>query len=113
MSDHDTKKARLALVCDYLRSKNDPVGYINDEIGIPEVGRHRCDARVEADWMLNCIEAMEFSQVGEWLADRLIAGYLEKAEQWKSERKIEDRSTLERMCAESRTEHKIRLSLVT
>jgi hypothetical protein len=87
---------QIALVTDYIRSKDDMAGYINDVIGIDNVGRSHSERRKEAEFFCATAEAMQFDQLGEWLVDKLVCAYFDKAIEWKWNQTKKHVSTIER-----------------
>lgn len=78
-----TRAQRIALVADYLRSKEDKAGWINDYIGIENLKRTQAQQDEEADFFLDTAEAMQFDQIGEWVVNKIVDHYLPQAEQWR------------------------------
>lgn len=81
----------LALVCDYLRSRKNPDSYINDEVGIPQVGMTPELAASTARAWLDIAEAMNFAALGEMFCEQLVRAYLPNAQAWKEDQAAAER----------------------
>lgn len=90
------RAAQIAIVMDYLRSREDVDGYISDYCGIDCVGRSHSERRKEAEFFCATAEAMQFDQLGEWLVDKLVRAYFDKAIEWKWNQTKKRVSTIER-----------------
>lgn len=82
-----TTAEQIALVCDYLRSRDDIAGHINDEIGIAQVGVPVDVQRIKCNRMLDTAEAMNYSAIGEMIVRSLVDAYLQRAIEWRNDRR--------------------------
>ena len=82
-----TRAEQFALVCDYLRSRENPADYINDAVGIAQVGVPIEVQTIKANRILDTMEAMNFAALGEQIAQHLVDAYLQKALDWKAEQR--------------------------
>jgi hypothetical protein len=71
------KPEQIALVCDYLRTKDNPEEYVNDEAYIA--------SPMDALELLDHAESMNFAAIGEAYVSRFFDAYLNKAIDWKAE----------------------------
>lgn len=82
-----THAEQIVLVADYLRGKDDIAGWINDVCGIPNVGRTRAETDSDARDYLDTAEAMNFDVIGRLFVSQLIDAYLQKAIEWRDQRR--------------------------
>lgn len=72
------KPEQLALVCDFLRTRENPENWINDEAYIASPR--------DAIELLDHAEAMNFAAIGEAYVKRFFDAHLDKALDWKAEK---------------------------